>query len=98
MPAVASGERFSGRGRITEISAKSVDIHHERLAAVRGFDGTIEPMESMTMPFARSATSFDGLAVGDLVEFEFTVHYGDGPTLRLARIAKLPPGTALQLP
>jgi hypothetical protein len=54
-------------------------------------------MESMTMPFARAQTSFSGLAVDDVVEFEFTASYDEEPTLRLARIAKLPAGTQLDL-
>lgn len=93
----AAVERYSGRGKIVALAADKVDIHHERIPAIRGFDGTIKPMDSMTMPFARNQASFSDLAVGDIVAFEFTVHYDAAPTLRLTRITKLPPESALEL-
>ena len=92
----ATGERYASRGRIVGVSPKSLDIHHARLPAIRGFDGTIKPMESMTMPFARDQVSAE-VAVGDLVQFEFTVHYDVDPTLRLIEIGKLPADTKLEL-
>jgi hypothetical protein len=94
---VASGERYHGRGRIVALSRDLAVIHHERMAAVKGFDGEIGPMESMTMQFAHAQTSFSGLAVDDAVELEFTVHFDEGPTMRLVRITKLPAGTVLRL-
>lgn len=94
----AAGEHFSSRGKIVALSPDQAQIHHERMPAIRAFDGTIKPMDSMTMPFARSEASFAGLAVGELVSFEFTVHYDASPTLRLVRISKLPPETVLELP
>jgi len=93
----AFGERYTVRGRIERISADSVDIHHERIAAIKGFSGKVAPMDSMTMPFARAQTSFAGLAVSDPVAIEFTAHYDASPTLRLTRIEKLPADTALDL-
>lgn len=92
-----SGDRYSSRGKIVSLSPEEADIHHERIPAIRGYDGTVKPMSSMTMPFARTQASFEGIAVGDAVEFEFTVHYDAEPTLRLTRIVKLPPGTTLEL-
>lgn len=92
----ATSEHYASRGRIVGVSPKSLDIHHERLPAIRGFDGTIKPMESMTMPFARDPSSAE-VAVGDLVQFEFTVHYNSDPTLRLTQIAKLPADVNLEL-
>lgn len=91
-------EVFHTRGKIVGLSKKTLDLHHERIAAIRGFDGTIKPMESMTMPFGRNGTSFEGLAVGDIVEISFTAHYDSDPTLRLVTLAKLPADTKLALP
>lgn len=94
----ATGEHYSSRGKIIALSPDQAQIQHERIPAIRAFDGTVKPMESMTMPFARSEASFAGIAVGDLVSFEFTVHYETGPTLRLVRITKLPSEAVLNLP
>lgn len=67
------------------------------MPAVRTYDGRLAPMESMTMPFAPPSSGAPKLSAGDLVSFEFTVHYDSDPTLRLTRIEKLPPGTPLVL-
>jgi hypothetical protein len=93
----AAVEHYTVRGKIMALSAEAAEIHHERVPAIRGYDGTIKPMASMTMSFARNQTSFAGLGVGDIVEIEFTVHFDGDPTLRLARIVKLPPETVLDL-
>jgi Cu/Ag efflux protein CusF len=90
-------EQYSVRGKIVELSQDEVFIHHERIPAIRTFDGAIRPMESMAMPFARDQTSLAGLAVGDAVAIAFSVHFDSGPTLRLSSIAKLPPQTVLEL-
>lgn len=91
-------ETFRSRGRIERVSKQELDIHHERIPSIRKYDGTLGPMDSMTMAFATSASAPSaGLAAGDLVQFEFSVHYDAPPTLRLASIAKLPPDTKLEL-
>jgi Cu/Ag efflux protein CusF len=90
-------EQYSVRGKIIELSRDEVFIHHERIPAIRTFDGAIRPMESMAMSFARDQTSLAGLAVGDAVAISFTVHFDSGPTLRLSSISKLPAETALEL-
>ncbi|MFN0252641.1 MAG: hypothetical protein ACKV2T_37540 [Kofleriaceae bacterium] len=93
-----SPDRVRTRGKIVAMSADELDIHHERIEAIRGYDKTVKPMEAMTMPFGRNTTSFDGLAVGDLVEFVFTVHFDSEPTLRLVKITELPADTKLAIP
>lgn len=93
-----AAEQFEARGRIAAISAREVEIHHERIAAIRTFDGKLAPMASMTMPFGTAGVSTAGLAAGDLVSFAFSVHYDAGPTLRLTRLDRLPAGTTLELP
>lgn len=95
----ADQERFAARGKIVKVSDKALDIQHEAIAAVRDFEGKLSPMESMTMQFhATSQVPIAGYAAGDLVAFEFTVHYKEPPTLRLTKLEKLPPDTKLQLP
>lgn len=91
-------EQFEARGQISAIAGSSLDIHHERMPAIRTFEGTLAPMDSMTMPFATNGVSIEGLAKGDIVSFAFTVHYDADPTLRLTRIVKLPADTRLVLP
>lgn len=93
-----AAERYRVRGKIVGMSPDEIDLQHERIAAIRGFDGTIKPMESMTMPFGRDQTSLAGLSVGDVVEIQFTVHFDSDPTLRLVEITKLPTSTKLELP
>jgi len=94
-----AAERFSARGRVTGVHAKALEIHHERIASMRTFDGKLEAMEPMTMVFsATTSASIAGLSVGDPVRFDFTVHYKNPPTLRLIAIEKLPADTPLALP
>jgi Cu/Ag efflux protein CusF len=100
-PSAVSSEVFAGRGRVVQVDPGrlEVEIHHERIDAVRGFDGKLVAMESMTMPFAATAAvQLLGLHSGDPVRFEFTVHYEAEPTLRLASIERLPAETPLALP
>jgi Cu/Ag efflux protein CusF len=95
----ADQERFAARGTIVKVSDKVLDIQHEAIAAVRDFEGKLSPMESMTMQFhATAQVPIAGYAVGDVVAFEFTVHYKEPPTLRLTKLEKLPSGTKLELP
>jgi len=93
----APTESFHSRGRVERVSARELDIHHEDMAAIRGYSGKLEPMASMTMPFGVPAGGAPGIAVGDLVDFEFTTHFDAPPTLRLTRITKLPATTTLEL-
>lgn len=92
-----AAERYRVRGKIVSLAAEELELHHERIPAIRGYDGTVKPMESMTMPFGRNQMSFANLAVGDAIEIQFTVHFDAEPTLRLVEIVKLPAGTKLEL-
>lgn len=96
-------EQFTARGQIVAVRPDALDIHHERIAAMRGIDGQVHPMDSMTMPFGipdRLGESLrtTPLAVGDAVTFTFEVHRESAPILRLTSIEKLPAGTRLELP
>jgi len=92
-------EQYTVRGKIVAVRPDSLDIRHERIPAMRGLDGKVRAMDSMTMPFSlpdslRSAP----LAAGDAVKFTFESHFEAAPTLRLTAIEKLPAGTPLDLP
>lgn len=94
-----SAERIATRGKIMKIDGHTLEIQHERIPKMRTVDGTLEPMESMTMVFsATSAAPIEQIAVGDLVKVEFTTHYRTEAVLRLVSIEKLPAGTTLELP
>lgn len=80
-------------------------IRHEQIRDFKTVDGTVNVsasgiagMASMTMPFPLgTGMSLDGFAVGDKVEFDFTVNWGGGsrPAWFITRIGKLPVDTAL---
>lgn len=88
-----AAERFSARGRITAVHANELQIDHERIESIRTFEGKLEAMEPMTMVFsATTAAPIAGFNVGDLVSFQFTVHYKEPPTLRLVAIETISAG------
>lgn len=89
-------ETFHSRGRVEAISPRALDIHHEAMSAIRTYDDQLKPMDSMTMPFAPPPSGVTGIEVGDLVEFDFTVHK-TGAVLRLTKVTELPPDTKLVL-
>jgi Cu/Ag efflux protein CusF len=75
-----------------------VMIHHEALPSFKNAAGTVVGMESMAMAFTPAdGLSLAGLAAGDDVAITFEVRWNADPLLRLTRIAKLPPGTSLEL-
>jgi Cu/Ag efflux protein CusF len=93
-----AAERYEARGRIVAIDGDRVDIHHERLAAIRGWDGKVKPMDSMVMPFtAIDGVSLAGFAPGDPIRFAFEVHYEESPTLRLVKLDRLPASEPLDV-
>lgn len=99
----AALDRYETRGRIERIASRggatTLDIQHEAIPAIRGYDGTVRPMKAMSMPFAVGAgVPIDGLAVGTPVAFTFEVDYRADPTLRVIAIRALPADTALDLP
>ncbi len=99
LPAADLGaERFATRGKIMKIEGGTIEVQHELIPKMRTVDGTLEPMEPMTMVFsATNAAPIDGIAVGDLVKLEFTTHYRTDAVLRLVSIEKLPASTQLEL-
>ncbi|MBX3156352.1 MAG: copper-binding protein [Deltaproteobacteria bacterium] len=92
-------ERFSSRGRITEVRSDALVIFHERIPTMRTVTGKLEPMDPMAMVFAAtSSTPLSDLTAGDPIRFTFTVDYKKPPPLRLVAIEKLPADTKLDLP
>jgi hypothetical protein len=103
-------DTYSGiRGEITQLPDPSVPgsqlkIHHEQIPDFKTVDGTISVtsngiagMRSMTMPFPLSTgLSIEGYSVGDKVEFEFVVNWGnDRPAWEITSIEKLPADTVI---
>jgi Cu(I)/Ag(I) efflux system membrane fusion protein len=73
-PSAANLPVYEGHGRITELSADSVELKHEAIPALK--------WGPMTMPFALSSSSVaKSLKVGDEVRFRFTVG-DDGPLIQ----------------
>jgi hypothetical protein len=89
---------YTARGKIASLPTASSDMYlqHEAIPTFKDKDGKVVGMGTMTMPFplAKGVTT-DGLAVGDGVEFEFSVWWQPRVSYEVTRITKLPPGTTL---
>ncbi len=97
------------RGEITQLpvagdSSKDLQIHHEQIREFKTKDGTVNintkgiaGMMSMEMPFPLGeGVSLDGFGVGDKVEFDFVVNWGENrPAWEITRIEKLPDDTEI---
>ncbi len=69
-------------------------IKHEAIPTFVSPEGTVVGMSSMTMPFrVKSPSLLTGITVGDEVEFQLEVRWGDDPLDHISSITKLPPGT-----
>lgn len=95
--------RYTTRGEITRLPGKTglaqdMAIHHEALADFYNRDGSNPGMPTMEMDFPSIApgVSLEGLAVGDIVVFDFDVDWKSRDFWTVTRIAKLPPGTPLK--
>jgi hypothetical protein len=96
---------YTVRGRITMLPVPGkpttdLAIHHE---AINDFENASSPrgMASMDMTFPPApGVSLDGLAVGDIVEFDLSVWYKPGTKsvegYRVTRIKRLPADTKLE--
>ena len=73
-PSAANLPVYEGHGRITDLSADSVELQHAAIPALK--------WGAMTMPFALSSSSVvKSFKVGDEVRFRFTVG-DDGPLIQ----------------
>jgi Copper binding periplasmic protein CusF len=94
--------RYTTRGIIENLPAKrgvarDLAIHHEPLVAFYSKDGTNVGMKAMVMDFPSIApdVSLEGLAVGDVVVFDFVVDWKSRDVWTVTRLAKLPKDTPL---
>ena len=101
-PPVGEGGRvYTVRGEVaappTPVAAGTqVLLRHEAIDDFVDATGKTVGMDAMVMPFdVVPPVSAKDLAVGDKVEMRFSMDW-KGPRLRVERIERLPPGTALQ--
>ena len=101
-PTAVSGTRtYTVRGEVLQApspvaSGAQVLVRHEAIDDFVDATGKVVGMDAMVMPFdvAPPLTAKD-LAVGDKVEVRFSMDW-KGPRLRVERMERLPPGTALR--
>jgi Cu/Ag efflux protein CusF len=103
-------DTYSGiRGEIVAmpdaaVPGSELKIKHEQIRDFKTKDGTISVtadgiagMRSMTMPFPLGqGMNLDGFSIGDKVEFDFVVNWGNNrPAWEITKIGKLPADTTL---
>ena len=89
---------YTVRGKIESLPAGDTDltIQHEPIPTFKDKDGTTVGMGTMSMPFPLAqGVSVEGLAEGDVVEFEFSVWLQPRVAYEVTRIKKLPADTTL---
>jgi len=94
----APAATYTARGTIDALPTPSADlsIRHEPIPEFKDKDGKVIGMGTMIMPFPLAkGVTVDGLAVGDVVEFEFSVWWEPRVAYEVTRVTKLPAGTAL---
>lgn len=97
-----SSERraYTVRGEVAKLpppKGTEIYIHHEAMPEFVNAFGEKSGMMSMSMGFGLGDVSIEGLAVGDKVEIGFVSDWDHKPALRLTKLTKLPPETALTL-
>ncbi|MEZ4386653.1 MAG: copper-binding protein [Candidatus Krumholzibacteriia bacterium] len=97
----ANAVRYTVRGVIEKLPAvdgpdHAIYIHHAAIPDYRNEAGEVVGMMSMVMPFpVADGVSLDGLAVGDPVEFTFTMQWQPHGHYEIVAIAELPTGTVI---
>jgi hypothetical protein len=101
-PPMADGARvYTVRGEVVAppspvAAGTQVLVRHEAIDDFVDATGKVVGMDAMVMPFdVAPPVAAKDLAVGDKVEIRFTMDW-KGPRLRVDRIERLPPGTALR--
>jgi hypothetical protein len=75
---------------------RQIAVRHEAIPDFADKDGKVVGMGAMVMPFELAdGVAVEGVREGDPVELQLLVDWA-GPTLRIERLAKLPPGTPLE--
>jgi len=99
-PAPAGARAYVVRGEVVQAPSPvtagiQVLVRHEAIDDFVDASGKVVGMDAMVMPFeVETALAEKDLAKGDKVEIRFTMDWGE-PQLRVERIGRLPPGTAL---
>jgi Cu/Ag efflux protein CusF len=96
----ASARRYTVRGEIVTLPAagagpRQIAVRHEAIPDFADRDGKVVGMGAMVMPFELApGVAVEGMREGDPVELLLAVDWA-GPSLRVERLTKLPPGTPL---
>jgi Cu/Ag efflux protein CusF len=101
-PSPGDGARsYTVRGEVVQAptpvaAGVQVLVRHEAIDDFVDASGKVTGMDAMVMPFdVAPPLSAKELSAGDKVEIRFTMDWR-GPRLRVDRIERLPPGTALR--
>jgi len=100
-PAGEGGRVYGVRGEIVAppspvAAGMQVLVRHEAIDDFVDATGKVVGMDAMVMPFdVAPPVAAKDLVVGDKVEIRFTMDW-KGPRLRVDRMERLPPGTALR--
>jgi Cu/Ag efflux protein CusF len=100
-PAAPAPDAYTVQGVVEKLPQtdgpdRSVYIHHQPIPGFRDEHGNVVGMMSMTMPFPLGpGVSLAGIAVGDPVEFTFTVSWKGRAGYQITSIRKLPAGTTV---
>jgi hypothetical protein len=100
-PAGEGGRAYRVRGEVVALpspvaAGMQVLVRHEAIDDFVDATGKVVGMDAMVMPFdVAPQVAAKDLAVGDKVEIRFSMDW-KGPRLRVDRIERLPPGTALR--
>lgn len=103
VPTTPPDQTYTTRGRIESLpgaTAREVlAIHHEAIPDFINKRGEKSGMVEMIMDFrhAKPDVKFDGLQVGDAVEFTWEVRWASEPRTLIITIRKLPADTTLNL-
>ena len=96
--------RYTTRGRIERLPKaagieRDLAIHHEALTAFYNAKGENIGMDVMVMDFPSIApgVSLEGLAVGDVVVFDFDVDWSSQDVWTITRLKRLPKDMQLEL-
>ena len=100
-PAQAGARVYVVRGEVVQapspvVAGIQVLVRHEAIDDFVDASGKVVGMDAMVMPFEAAASAAPkDLAAGDKVEVRFSMDWKE-PRLRVERIQRLPPGTALE--
>ncbi len=93
---------YTVRGQVMELPddedpRKQFVVHHEAIHEFVNREGKVSGMNAMSMPFhvPEDRAMFDTLAVGDIIEFTWSVNYSRRPAGVTSDIKKLPADTQL---